>query len=238
MTAPHHRAPAMARPVRAADRQRTRNRVWTTAALALTAAGFVLAALEPPWLVGPLQDLLAASGAAGPAAFVLLCVVAAPAHLCGVLVALSVLVWPVPVAAALSFTGTLLGCLATAGVLTLLGAGSARARDGWPTWLERTAARVARRPVLVGLTLRVVLQTGVAVEGFYLLTGYTRRHYLLVTTVGLAVWVAQTLLGVAALGALVEVSPWLGMLLVVVPLAAGAGAVLVARRRARPAARP
>ncbi len=47
--------------------------------------------------------------------FVLLCVVAAPAHLCGVLVALSVLVWPVPVTAALSFTGTLLGCLATTG---------------------------------------------------------------------------------------------------------------------------
>ena len=237
MTAPHHRPPAGTGPVRADDRQRTRNRVWTTAALALTATGFVLAALEPPWLVGPLRDVLAASGAAGPVVFVLLCVLAAPAHLCGVLVALSVLVWPVPVAAALSFTGTLLGCLATAGVLTLLGAGPARARDGWPAWLERTAARVARRPVLVGLTLRVVLQTGVAVEGFYLLTGYSRRHYLLVTTVGLAMWVARTLLGVAALGALVEVSPWLGLLLVVVPLATGAGAALVARRRSR-AARP
>src|SRR3712207_7466156 len=51
------------------------------------------------------------------------CVVAAPAHLSGVLVALSVLVWPLPVAAALSYVGTLLGCLATLGALSAAGAG-------------------------------------------------------------------------------------------------------------------
>ncbi len=45
-------------------------------------------------------------------------------------------------------------------------------------------------------------------------------------------WVAQTLVGVAALSALAAVSPWLGLLLVVVPLAAGAGLALIARRRA------
>jgi hypothetical protein len=192
--------------------------------------------VRPAWLVEPLHELVAGSGAAGPVVFVLLCVAAAPLHLCGVLVALSVLVWPVPVAAALSFVGTLAGCLLTAAALARLGARPARQRDGWPGWLERMAGRVARHPVLVGLTVRIVAQTGVAVEGFYLLTGYGRRHYALVTAVGLAVWVAQTLVGVAALTALVAVSPWLGLVLVVVPAAAVAGTALVARRRARTAA--
>jgi hypothetical protein len=157
--------------------------------------------------------------------------VAAPFHLCGPLVAMSVLVWPVPVAAALSFTGTLIGCLATAAVLAGLRTGVARQRDGWPAWVERMAARVGHHPVLVGLAVRVVLQTGVAVEGFFLLTGYARRHYLAVTAVGLAGWVAQTLVGVAALSAFVAVSPWLGLLLVAVPLVAAAGLAVVARRR-------
>ena len=218
-------------PVGLRDRRR-RARLLGAATLALTAAGFVLAALEPPWLTGPLREIVAGSGAAAPVVFVLLCVLAAPVHLSGVLVVLSVLVWPLPVAAALSFAGTLLGCLATAGVLALLGTGPARQRDGWPGWVERTAGRVGRHPLLVGLSVRVVLQTGLAVEAFFLLTGYSRRHYLLVTGLGLAVWVAQTLVGVAALGALVRVSPWLGLLLVAVPLVTVAAAVLLARRRA------
>jgi hypothetical protein len=209
--------------------------VLTGLALTVTAVGFVLVAWKPAWLVVPLQDLVAASGAAGPVVFVLLCVFAAPFHLCGLLVALSVVVWPSPVAAALSFAGTLIGCLFTAIVLVRLRTGPARQRDGWPAWVERVAARVGRHLVLVGVTVRVVLQTGVAVEAFFLLTGYGWRHYLAATAVGLAVWVSQTLVGVAALSALVTISPWLVLLLVVVPLVAGAGVALIARRRtARP----
>ena len=211
--------------------RRRRNQAFSAAALAITAVGIVLAAVQPAWLVDPLQGLVRSSGVAAPVVFVLLCVLASPVHLGGVLVALSVVVWPWPVAGALSFTGTLLGCLVTAGVLRALGAGPARQQDGWPPWLERLAARVAHHPIMVGLTLRVVVQSGVAVEGFFLLTGYRRGHYLLVTSVGLAVWTAQTLVGVAALAALVAVSPWLGVLLIVVPLVLAVGVVPFARRR-------
>ncbi len=193
------------------SRQQRRNRLLSAGALAITAVGLVLAAVQPAWIVDPLNDVVRSSGAAAPAVFILLCIVASPAHLGGVLVALSAVVWPLPVAAALSFTGSLLGCLITAGVLRSLGAGPARQRDGWPPWLERLAARVAQRPFMVGLTLRIVVQSGLAVEGFFLLTGYRRSHYLVVTTVGLAVWVAQTLAGVAVLGALVAVRPGSGV---------------------------
>ncbi len=137
--------------------------------------------------------------------FLLLCVLAAPAHLSGVLIALPLLVWPLPVAAALSFAGGLAGCVLTATLLALAGAGPAQQRDGWPAWLERFATRVARRPLLVGIGVRVVLQSGIAVEAFYLLTGYTRRRYLLVK----------------------------GVLVVIVP-AATAGALVALWRRRRP----
>src|SRR3712207_13789 len=121
------------------------------------------------------------------------CVVAAPAHLSGVLVALSVLVWPLPVAAALSYVGTLLGCLVTLGALSAAGAGRVAQTDAWPRSLQRLATRVARRPLLVGLSVRTLLQSGLAVEGFFLVTGYRRRDYAICTVVGLAVWLAQTL---------------------------------------------
>jgi hypothetical protein len=212
-------------------RRRRRNQAFSAAALAVTAVGIVLAALQPAWLVDPLRGVVDGSGAAAPVVFVLLCIVASPAHLNGVLVALSVVVWPWPTAAALSFTGSLLGCLITAGVLVSLGAGPARQSDGWPPWLERLAVHVARRPIVVGLTLRIVVQSGVAVEGFFLLSGYRRSTYLVVATIGLAVWVAQTFAGVAGLAALVAISPWLGFLLVVVPLVLGAGVVAVTRCR-------
>jgi hypothetical protein len=159
-------------------RRRRRNKAFSAAALAVTAVGIVLAALQPAWLVDPLRDVVDSSGAAAPVVSVLLCIVASPAHLNGVLVALSVVVWPWPTAAALSFTGSLLGCLITAGVLVSLGAGPARQSDGWPPWLERLAVHVARRPIVVGLTLRIVVQSGVAVEGFFLLSGYRRSTYL------------------------------------------------------------
>ena len=206
-----------------------RNQLFTAVALGLTAAGVVLAVLQPPWLTGPLQSAVASAGDAAPLVFVLLCVVAAPAHLSGVLVALGLLVWPVPVAASLAYVGGLLGCVLTAALLARAGTRRARQRDGWPAWLERLADRVAHRPLLVGIAVRLVLQSGVAVEAFYLLTGYTRRTYLVVTTVGCGLWLAQTLIGITALAAAVKISPWLGALLVVIPLAA-VGVTLALRR--------
>ena len=70
-------------------RRQARARLLAGAAVAVTVAGIVLASLQPEWLTTPLRSLVAASGAAAPVVFVLLCVVAAPAHLSGVLVALS-----------------------------------------------------------------------------------------------------------------------------------------------------
>jgi hypothetical protein len=149
-----------------------------------------------------------------------------------VLLALGLLVWPLPVAACLAYVGGLLGCVLTAALLARVGTRQARQRDGWPDWLERLAVRVSHRPLLVGLAVRFVLQSGVVVEAFYLLTGYSRRHYLIVTTVGYGLWLAQTLIGVTVLTAAVQVSPWLGALLVVGPLAVAGGA-LAPRRRSR-----
>lgn len=215
-----------------ADRRRLlRNRLLAGAAVAVTAAGIVLASLQPAWLTAPLQALVADAGVGAPVVFVLLCIVAAPAHLSGVLVALSVLVWPLPVAAALSYVGTLLGCVVTIAALAAAGAGSAVQVDTWPRSLQRLATRVARHPLLVGLSVRVVLQSGMAVEGFFLVTGYSRRNYLISTVVGQAIWLAQTLVGIAAVGALARVSPWMTLVLIVVPLAVVVGAVLVGRRR-------
>jgi hypothetical protein len=106
-------------------------------------------------------------------------------------------------------------------------AGAGRILDGGRPWLHRLAAHVARRPLVVGTAVRVVLHTGLAVEGFFVATGYTRCRYLMFTTVGIALYVAQTVVGVTALAAPVRVSPWLGLVLVAIPLglvvALGAG---------------
>lgn len=48
---------------------------------------------------------------------------------------------------------------------------------------------------------------------------------------GQAIWLAQTLVGIAAVGALARISPWMTLVLIVVPLAVVVGAVLVGRRR-------
>jgi len=136
------------------------------ASAALLAAGFVVVALEPPWLTGPLRAALEGAGPFAPAAVVALLAVLAPLHLNGVVVVLSPLFFPSPVAFALSFAGTLLGCVAT--YLVLARAGAVR-RGTWPGWLDRLAARVAHRPVLVGMLARVALGSGVAVEAFALL---------------------------------------------------------------------
>lgn len=228
-------APGPARGARGRQAQ-----VLTAAALALTGVGVVVAVLEPPWLTGPLHDAVLDAGAVAPVLYVALCMVAAPLHLSGVLTSLAVLIWPLPVAVALSYTGGVLGCVATAALLVHTGTRRARQRDGWPAWLERLSDRVGRRPLLIGIAVRFVLQSGLAVEAFYLLTGYTRGRYLVATTIGFALYLAQAVLGIVALSALVRVSPWLGLLLIVVPIVTMAG-VLAARRwrhPARPAGTP
>ncbi|MGL5911634.1 MAG: hypothetical protein ACRCZP_16660, partial [Phycicoccus sp.] len=151
----------------------------------------------------------------------------------GVVIVLSTLFWPTPVAFALSFVGSFLGCLLTAWALVLAGAKPARQRDGWPAWLERLSHRVARRPYLVGIFARQMLHSGVALEAFYLLTGYTRRQYLVTTVVGVAIWVGQALVAVAVLRAALEVSPILGVLSVLVPILilVVVGGVMHRRRR-------
>ena len=206
-----------------------RAQLLTAGALVLTTAGIVVAVLQPAWLTGPLHDTVVGAGPWAPALFVLLSVVAAPLHLSGLLTALSLLVWPLPEAVALSYLGGGLGCVLTAAVITRAGARRARQRDGWPGWLERLADRVGRRPLLVGLLVRLVLQSGLAVEAFFLLTGYSRRHYLIVTVAGFGFYLLQAVLGILALSALVRVAPWAGLLLVTVPVLVVL--VAVARRR-------
>lgn len=210
-----------------------RRRLLPAAAVGATIGGVVVSAARPAWLTEPLQTAVLEAGAAGPVVYVALCAVTTALHLNGPLVVLSPLFWPFPVAAALSFVGGLIGCVGTAALLARAGAAPMRHRDRWPAWLEPISQRVARRPLLAGMAVRLVLDSGVAVEAFYLLTGYSRRHYLLVTTLGVAARVAQALIGVAALAALLAVSPWLGLAFVAAPAALlGAGIALHRRRTA------
>lgn len=197
----------------------------------LFAGGLVLAAVAPPWLTQPLHRLVTSAGAWAPVVYVALNALLAPLHLNGVLIVLSPLIWPLPQAAALSYGGSLLGSALTWWVLSRAGAGPATQRDGWPGWLERLAADVQRRPYLVGTVVRLILHSGLALESFYLLTGYTRRQYLVVTAVGIALWVVQAFLGVTVLAAALDTSVWIGVLAIAVPLLVVGG--LLARQRRR-----
>lgn len=203
----------------------------TLAAAGLTLAGVVLAVTQPAWLTEPLQTAVRGAGGAAPAVYVLLCVLAAPFHLSGVLGALSTVTWPLPVALALTFSGTLLGALFTALVLSRIGRSVETYRASWPAWLGRLAAGVRRRAIPVGLLARLALGPGLALEAFFVLTGYTRRQYLITLLLGTALWTAQTLVGVTLLRELVRVSPGLAGLFAASPLVVGAA--LLALRRAR-----
>lgn len=199
----------------------------------LLLASVVIAVLQPAWLTVPLRSTVELAGDAAPIMFVLLCAVAAPFHLNGVLVALSALLWPLPIAGALSFTGSIIGCLFTAALLSRLsGAALGRWANG-STILRRLSVQVARRPLLIGLLARVAIGSGLALEAFYLLTGYTRRHYLLTTTIGVAVWVGQALVGVTLLHELSQQSPWLAVVVSIAgPLLTGWAAFGLYKRRA------
>jgi hypothetical protein len=76
-----------------------------------------------------------------------------------------------------------------------------------------------------------VLHSGLALEAFYLLTGYTRRQYLVTTGIGVAVWITQALAGVLVLTALAQISPVLAVLGIAVPVGLIGIPALVRRRR-------
>ena len=207
-----------------------RSRLLAGLVAGLTLLGLVLAVLRPAWLTVPLQAAVEDAGAAAPFVFVLLCVLTAPLHLNGMLATLSLLVWPLEQAWPLSFVGSLLGCVLSAWALSRAGSVVLRQQESWPAWLERLATQVRRRPVLIGLAARVALGSGLALETFYLLTGYTHRQYLGVTVLGLAVWVTQALVGVTLLHALLQRSAGLAGLAVFAPLLL-VGVVLLRRRK-------
>ncbi|BDP43955.1 hypothetical protein DAETH_39240 (plasmid) [Deinococcus aetherius] len=196
----------------------------------LTLLGVAVAVVRPEWLTGALEGAVREAGTA-PLVYTLLCALAAPFHLNGVLVALSSVIWPLPVALTLSFVGSLLGSVLTAGLLARLGGAAPSPGNGWPAWFRRLSAGVARRPLVVGVLARAALGTGMALEAFFVLTGYTRRQYLLVTTLGLLVWVTQALVGVMVLHELFRVSPGLAVLAALAPLLVVALAVRLRRVR-------
>lgn len=209
-----------------------RTNVLSALAAALMVVGIVLAALQPPWLTEPLQAAVVDAGPAAPLVFIVLNILLAPLHLNGIVILLSTLAWPLPMAWALSFVGSLLGCVLTMAALGLIGRRSARTRAGWPPWLDRLSARVGQRPYLVGILARMALHSGIGLEAFYLVTGYTRRQYLVTTVVGVAIWITQTLAGIYLLAALTRISSWLGLLAIVVPVLLLGGIALLRRRRA------
>lgn len=218
-------------PAPPADRAAGR-RAGTLAAASglLTLGGVALAVVRPPWLTDALEAAVQGAGTAAPLVYTLLCALAAPLHLNGVLVALSSVIWPLPLALTLSFVGSLLGSVVTALLLARVGGAALRQQGGWPAWLRRLAAGVSRRPVPVGLLARVAIGSGMALEAFYVLTGYTRRQYLLVTGLGLLVWVTQALVGVTVLRELFKVSSGLAILVALVPLLTVALALSLRRR--------
>lgn len=208
-----------------------RRPVLAIGAVALLIMGIIIAVLQPAWLTVPLQAAVENAGPAAPLVFVLLCALAAPLRLNGMLVAVSSVLWPLPVAGALSFTGSLLGCVLTAGLLSRWGGAALQERVAEGRWLQRLAVKVAQRPVTVGLLARIGIGSGIALEAFYLLAGYTQQQYLLVTTIGVAVWVAQALVGVTVLHALLQVSPWLALVGSIVPVLLAAGVFALRHRR-------
>ena len=212
-------------------REVTTGRVLTLAAAGLTLVGIVLAAVQPAWLTGSLEAAVGRADGAAPLVYLLLCMVAAPTHLSGVVVALSTLTWPLGVALSLSFAGTLLGGLLTASALVRLGGGAQTYRASWPGWLQRLAAGVRQRSLQVGLMARLALGSGAALEAFFVLTGYTRRQYLVSAVLGTALWAAQTLFGVTLLHRLIEVSPGLAVIAAALPLLLVAGGILLRRAR-------
>jgi hypothetical protein len=213
-----------------AEQQRMSVSDMVTAGLLL--GSLVIAVLQPAWLTVPLRNLVEGAGAAAPVVFVLLCAITASLHLNGVLVPLSTLLWPLPIAGLLSFTGSLIGCILSAALLQRLSGESLGRWANRSALLRRLSAQVAQQPWLIGFFARVAIGSGIALEAFYLLTGYTRRQYLVVTVIGVGVWVMQSLVGVTVLQSLSQLSPWLAVAVsIVAPLLGGAIMLLLRKGR-------
>ncbi len=200
-------------------------------AAGLTLVGVVLAAAQPLWLMRLLETSLQNAAGAAPLVYVLLCMVAAPLHLSGVVIELAPVTWSPGVVWSLSFTGTLLGGLITALILVRLGGSMAAYRASWPGWLQRLAAWVRRYPFQVGLAARLTLGSGAILEAFFVLTGYTRRQYFISAVLGTALWISQALFGEQLLGWLFETSPALVVLIATLPFLSFLGQVLLRRVR-------
>lgn len=205
----------------------------TVAAAALTLLGVVLAATQPAWLTGPLRSAVEGAGPAAPVVYILLCALAAPLHLCGLLGALSTVPFGLGAALGLTFLGTLLGGTLTFLALLRMRLPVNQYRPMWPAWLGRLASGVERWPVPVGLLARLALGSGVALEAFFLLTGYAWRLYLVCAVVGTALWSAQTIVGVRVLRELSQGSGGLALVLATAPLLLVAAVVALRSRAVR-----
>jgi hypothetical protein len=203
-----------------------RTKVFAGVVGLLTLAGAVFAVLRPAWLTVPLQNAIEGAGVWGPLVFVVLCVLAASLRLHEPLVVMSSLFWPLPVALALSYAGTLLGSFLTALLLSKMTRTLQTPQQHWPASLQRLAGKVSQRPIFIGLVARVVMGAGIALEAFFVLTNYSKRHYIFVTVLGVALSVAQMLLGVTLVRALIQISPFLVIVLVLLILSG----VLIVRR--------
>jgi hypothetical protein len=84
--------------------------------------------------------------------------------------------------------------------------------------------------LLIGLLVRIAIGSGMALEVFYLLTGYTWRQYLITTCLGVAIWVTQALVGVTMLRSLSQLSPLLAVVVSIALPLIGAGGVLALRQ--------
>lgn len=202
----------------------------TGLASAATLGGVLLAVARPEWLTGPLQDAVRAGGPLAPVVYVLLCALLTPLHLGGVLVALSAVTWPLWQALALSGPGVALGGVLGFALLARAGSRGRGLRDAWPAWLKRAAESTERRPVPIGVLARLALGGGLALEAFFALCRYTTRGYALVLVIGSALYVAQTILGVTVLRALLAFAPGLAGVFALSPLLL-VGAVALLRRR-------
>jgi hypothetical protein len=192
-----------------------RTQLLTGFAAVLMILSAVLAVTRPAWLLVPLQDFVASAGVFAPLVFVLLVVIATPFHTGEVLVVMSLLFWPFPFAFGLSIIGSVLGSLLTAVLFSKISGAGLQGREGWPPFLQRMASKVSQRPLLIGVIVRAALGTGTALEAFFAATNYSRVFYLVSSSVGIVLWVAQKLVGVVVARAAFEVSPWLlvGLLL-------------------------
>ncbi|MGL5852197.1 MAG: hypothetical protein ACRCZD_15565 [Phycicoccus sp.] len=219
-------------------RTRGRARANGVAALVavLTVSCLVVAVTRPALVTEDLRRAIEDAGAVAPVVFTLLCAAAAPLHLSKLFVLIAPLIWTQPTAAALALLGCGIGCAATAAVLARAGAdGIRRHTESGPRWLAGLMSQADRRPMRVGILLRLVLGTGAAVEALLVAGRYGIVGYTVVTMSGLLVWIGSAQGATAVLASLVSSSPWFLLLLLVPPLLLATVVAIRARVRRRAA---